>query len=132
MIEHPAIAIADLWGSPDAKARDSLASLRLAHIAPTLTGATNMQFDPATEAVASIARLSTQETAPPVQPDMLLGADFLRSHRVLMAISHRKLYFTYAGGRVFGNLGEQSGAVPLSAVTPPLALLSGNGNEARK
>ena len=34
-------------------------------------------------------------------PDMLLGADFLRSHRVLVAHSQRRIYFTYAGGTVF-------------------------------
>ena len=28
---------------------------------------------------------------------MLLGADFLRSHRVLVAHSQREMYFTYAG-----------------------------------
>ena len=36
-----------------------------------------------------------------VHPDMLLGADFLRSHRVLVAHSQRRVYFTYAGGSVF-------------------------------
>jgi len=35
------------------------------------------------------------------QPDMVLGADFLRAHRVLVARSQRKMYFTYAGGTVF-------------------------------
>ena len=35
-----------------------------------------------------------------LQP-MLLGADFLRSHRVLVAHSQRKMYFTYVGGPVF-------------------------------
>jgi len=34
-------------------------------------------------------------------PSMLLGADFLRTHRVLIAHSQRKIYFTYAGGTVF-------------------------------
>ena len=34
-------------------------------------------------------------------PSMLLGADFLRSHRVLIAHSQRKIYFTYVGGTVF-------------------------------
>jgi hypothetical protein len=34
-------------------------------------------------------------------PAMLLGADFLRTHRVLIAHSQRKIYFTYAGGTVF-------------------------------
>ncbi|MGI8840777.1 MAG: aspartyl protease family protein [Caulobacteraceae bacterium] len=36
--------------------------------------------------------------------DMLLGADFFLSHRVYVANSQRKLYFTYNGGPVF-NLG---------------------------
>jgi len=34
-------------------------------------------------------------------PQMLLGADFLLAHRVLIANSQRKVYFTYAGGTVF-------------------------------
>jgi predicted aspartyl protease len=34
-------------------------------------------------------------------PDLLLGADFLRSHRVLVAHSQRKMYFSYVGGTVF-------------------------------
>jgi predicted aspartyl protease len=34
-------------------------------------------------------------------PPMLLGADFLRAHRVLIARSQGKMYFTYAGGTVF-------------------------------
>lgn len=33
--------------------------------------------------------------------EMLLGADFLHSHRVLVARSQGKMYFTYAGGTVF-------------------------------
>lgn len=35
--------------------------------------------------------------------DVLLGADFLRSHRVLFAMSQRKLYFTYVGGEPLGQ-----------------------------
>ncbi|MBB6252468.1 retroviral-like aspartic protease family protein [Nitrospirillum iridis] len=38
--------------------------------------------------------------------DMVLGADFLRSHRVYVAFSQRKIYFTYAGGPVFQTKGE--------------------------
>lgn len=33
--------------------------------------------------------------------DMLIGADFFLSHRILVASSQRKLYFTYNGGAVF-------------------------------
>jgi tetratricopeptide (TPR) repeat protein/predicted aspartyl protease len=36
-----------------------------------------------------------------VRTDMLIGADFFLSHRVYVATSQRKLYFTYNGGPVF-------------------------------
>jgi hypothetical protein len=32
---------------------------------------------------------------------MILGMDFLQTHRVFVANSQRKIYFTYAGGTVF-------------------------------
>ncbi|THD56436.1 aspartyl protease family protein [Phenylobacterium sp.] len=41
--------------------------------------------------------------------DMLLGDDFLLSHRVMVARSQRKVYFTYSGGPVF-RLGQPSGS----------------------
>lgn len=41
--------------------------------------------------------------------DMLLGADFFLSHRVYVANSQRKLYFTYNGGPVF-NLTTSPGS----------------------
>jgi predicted aspartyl protease len=34
-------------------------------------------------------------------PDLLLGQDFLRAHRVLFAMSQEKLYIAYLGGDVF-------------------------------
>jgi hypothetical protein len=36
-----------------------------------------------------------------VGEDMLLGFDFFQSHRVFVAYSQRKVYFTYNGGPVF-------------------------------
>lgn len=33
--------------------------------------------------------------------DVILGADFLQSHRLLFAASQRRMYFTYLGGEVF-------------------------------
>jgi tetratricopeptide (TPR) repeat protein/predicted aspartyl protease len=41
--------------------------------------------------------------------DMLIGADFFLSHRIYVASSQRKLYFTYNGGPVF-NLTAGTGA----------------------
>ena len=41
-----------------------------------------------------------RRNASAMQP-MLLGADFISAHRVLVSHSQRKLYFTYAGGPVF-------------------------------
>jgi predicted aspartyl protease len=38
-------------------------------------------------------------------PDVLLGADFLRAHRVLIAMSQRRFYVTYNGGEVFPKRG---------------------------
>ena len=42
-----------------------------------------------------------------IQADVLLGADFLRTHRVLFAMSQERLYISYLGGEVFsrGKLG---------------------------
>lgn len=34
-------------------------------------------------------------------PDMILGADFFMSHRVLISNSQRKVYITYNGGKLF-------------------------------
>ena len=35
------------------------------------------------------------------QPQMILGMDFLRAHRIFVANSQRRLYLTYTGGTVF-------------------------------
>jgi predicted aspartyl protease len=43
------------------------------------------------------SRLATREEV----REMLLGIDFLRAHRVYVAHSQGKVYFTYSGGRVF-------------------------------
>jgi predicted aspartyl protease len=42
---------------------------------------------------------------------MLLGVDFLRAHRILVAHSQRKIYLTYVGGKVF----EAHDVVPASS-----------------
>lgn len=44
--------------------------------------------------------------------DMLLGSDFFLSHRIYVANSQRKLYFTYNGGPVFNLAVRHSGAAP--------------------
>lgn len=36
-------------------------------------------------------------------PEVVLGADFLRSHRVLFAVSQQKIYLSYIGGQPFGQ-----------------------------
>jgi tetratricopeptide (TPR) repeat protein/predicted aspartyl protease len=50
--------------------------------------------------------------------DMLLGADFFLSHRVYVASSQRKLYFTYNGGPVF-NL-DAAPAATADTASPPV------------
>ncbi|WP_145749320.1 retropepsin-like aspartic protease [Nitrospirillum amazonense] len=54
---------------------------------------------------------------------MLLGADFLRSHHVLIAHSQHRLYFSYVGGPVF-----QTDAPP-PAATAPVAPAAEHQNE---
>ena len=49
-----------------------------------------------TEKISS-PRLNVVE-AGKLQVDLLLGADFLRAHRVLFAVSQERLYFSYVGG----------------------------------
>src|SRR5262249_21773130 len=49
--------------------------------------------------------------------DMLLGLDFLRAHRVYVAHSQGKLYFTYSGGPVFSTLAR---AAPKPAPKPDM------------
>lgn len=40
-------------------------------------------------------------TVAPRRNEMILGSDFLQAHRVMLANSQRRLYFTYNGGPVF-------------------------------
>lgn len=35
------------------------------------------------------------------QPDLIIGADFFRAHRIFVANSQGKVYFTYSGGPIF-------------------------------
>lgn len=44
--------------------------------------------------------------------EMLLGVDFLQSHRVLLAMSQRRLYFSYLGGDVFDITSRPTPATP--------------------
>jgi hypothetical protein len=66
-------------------------------------------------------------------PGMLLGVDFLRSHRVLVAHSQHRMYFTYAGGPVFASVDslgtKQKGA---DAERPAPGRASGPGADAQK
>jgi tetratricopeptide (TPR) repeat protein len=61
--------------------------------------------------------------------DMLLGADFFLSHRVLVSHSQHRLYFTYSGGPVFrldqaganraAATGETAGTTPTTQAAIP-------------
>jgi len=47
-------------------------------------------------------RLGSNIPVDPIdQPDMLIGADFIRAHRMYVARSQGKIYFTYLGGQIF-------------------------------
>jgi tetratricopeptide (TPR) repeat protein len=55
--------------------------------------------------------------------DMLIGADFLLSHRVYVANSEHKLFFSYLGGPVF-NL-DQAPTAKGTGAAPPAAAVAG-------
>lgn len=90
-------------------------------------GSTFMRFGPLfrrQDTTATGTRVVTDENY-----EMLLGADFLRSHRVLVDRDHGKMYFTYNGGPVFlpdsppappaAPSGDAPRTAPPAAGTPP-------------
>lgn len=54
-------------------------------------------------------------------PEMLLGADFLASHRVLISRDHKVIYFTYEGGPVFDATRAPEREAPAEAAGPAAA-----------
>ena len=62
--------------------------------------------------------------------DMLLGADFFLSHRVYVSTRQHKLYFTYAGGRVFDL--DRAPETSASASTAPVGPAATVASEAPK
>jgi len=42
------------------------------------------------------------------EPPVILGADFLRAHRILVAVSQHKVYLSYVGGPVFAKVPPQA------------------------
>ena len=65
------------------------------------------------------ARLRFADIA--LNSDMLIGADFFLSHRIYVASSQRKLYFTYNGGRVFDLETTREAPEPSAAGAEPAA-----------
>ncbi|HEV2270486.1 MAG TPA: tetratricopeptide repeat protein [Steroidobacteraceae bacterium] len=58
----------------------------------------------------------------PADTDMLLGEDFFLSHRIYVAYSQSKLYFTYNGGPLFNlNLPQVASSAPPSPASPGVA-----------
>src|ERR1700678_3883034 len=51
--------------------------------------------------------------------DMLIGADFFLSHRIYVANSQHKLYFTYNGGPVFNLSGARHATPPTEPGSSP-------------
>jgi tetratricopeptide (TPR) repeat protein len=62
-------------------------------------------------------KMRVSDSVMPGNFDLILGTDFFLSHRIFVAQSQHKIYFTYMGGRVFEFPEENSGAA--SSVTTP-------------
>jgi tetratricopeptide (TPR) repeat protein/predicted aspartyl protease len=59
------------------------------------------------------------------QGDMLLGADFFLSHRILISNTQKKVYFTYNGGPVFRF--DRGGAQQAQSAPQPAGAAAGEG-----
>ncbi len=53
-----------------------------------------------------------------VEPDLIVGADFFGAHRVFVANSQAKLYFTYSGGPIFVSPQRRATPPPASSTVP--------------
>jgi len=62
---------------------------------------------------------SRYEDDPNERYDMLLGADFFLAHRVYVANSQSKLYFTYSGGPVFDVSPSKTAPIRSATATAP-------------
>lgn len=93
--------------------------------------ATFASFKIGEEEIHNARLLFSGELLPRV--DMLIGPDFFLSHRIYVASSQRKLYFTYNGGPVF-NLtappapAQQQAGAPDGAPAGPTAAATDNAN----
>jgi hypothetical protein len=77
----------------------------------------------------------------PKNSDMLLGADFFQSHRVLISYELRKMFFTYNGGPVFDLSARRAGgpakalpaegSAPIAAAPPDTAQNTAADSERR-
>ncbi len=63
------------------------------------------------------SRLGARETAGEL-PRMLLGADFLRAHRLMISPTHQMMYFSYMGGPVFDITSEPNRGQAAAPATP--------------
>jgi predicted aspartyl protease len=62
---------------------------------------------------------SRLESAVEGTPDMMIGADFLMSHRMMIDVEERKIVFTYLGGKVFQTVHVDAAAAAAPAVSEP-------------
>jgi tetratricopeptide (TPR) repeat protein len=73
------------------------------------------------------ARLRMGDIELPVGADMLLGADFFLSHRIYVAESQQRIFFTYNGGRVFDLSVISASTAALASATDAAAAAAGGG-----
>jgi predicted aspartyl protease len=60
---------------------------------------------------------SRLESAVEGTPDMMIGADFLMSHRMMIDVQERKIVFTYLGGKVFQTVHLDGSAAAAPAIS---------------
>jgi clan AA aspartic protease (TIGR02281 family) len=84
--------------APDAKQLGNVGGIGEKRVARWSVPVKSMQIGD--ETIGNV-RLGVIDAQSELVPDLLLGQDFLRTHRVLFAMSQQKLYVAYLGGDIF-------------------------------
>lgn len=88
--------------APDAKQIGNVGGIGEKRVARWSVPVKSMQIGD--ETIGNV-RLGVIDAQSELEPDLLLGQDFLRTHRVLFAMSQQKLYVSYLGGEIFPSGG---------------------------
>ncbi len=99
--EDPALVVGSMGGIGEHKNPVSVLTLDSVAIGPEIVHKARIRVADMWASVKADTRPSERGDFLDQAEGMVLGADFIRAHRLLFATSQRRLYFSYLGGEVF-------------------------------